>query len=207
LQVKLLIDSGANANEVGSPLIGSALHVACCGGDLHNQLEIVETLLKGSADPNCATYNEEGQLLAPPLGEYLWNAQRPHSPELINLILKYGGRVVMRTQNQDPLGILRSVVRVPFHERAIFTRLLEAGEGYNPLAIYRLTNLPQWTKDSILWTATRPLPLRHQARLVIRRILGQVLPDKVALLPIAPVLKDYILCQNKTLTHNVFHSN
>ncbi|OWA52632.1 putative Ankyrin-3 [Hypsibius exemplaris] len=204
--VKLLIDSGANVNDVGSPLIGSALHVACCGGDLRNQLEIVETLLKGSADPNCATFNEEGQLLAPPLGEYLWNIERPHRPEIVNLILKYGGRVVMRTQNQDPQGILRSVVRIPVSERDIFTRLLEAGEGYSPLAIYRLPNLSPWTKDTLLWSGTRPLPLRHQARLVVRRQLGQVLPEKVALLPIAPKLKEYILMQNITLSHNRYHS-
>ncbi|XP_055339772.1 ankyrin-3-like [Paramacrobiotus metropolitanus] len=207
--VKLLIDSGANVNEIGSPLIGSALHVACCGGDLHNQLQIVETLLQGSADPNCATFNEEGQLLAPPLGEYLWNLRpnRPHLPELVNILLKYGGRVVMRTQNQDPLGILRSVVRIPFSERDLFLRLLEAGEGYNPVAIYRLTNVAAWSKDSLLWAATRPLPLRHQARLVVRRVLGTVLPDKVAQLPIAPSLKEYLLCQNKTLTYNKFFAD
>ena len=166
----------------------------------------METLLQGAADPNMVTYNEEGQLLAPPLGEYLFNTQKPHSPEVVSLLLKYGGRVVMRTQNQDPLGILRSVVRLPFAERDIFTRLLEAGEGYSPLAIYRLPNLAAWMKDSLLWAGTRPLPLRHQARLVLRRCMGRMLPNKVAPLPIMPRMKTYLLMQNKTLTHHQFHS-
>ena len=112
--VKLLLDAGADVNA-GSPIIGLPLHIAlsekvilchkltqcidlvllCSQVQIGNRFSITSLLLDRGADPNAITTDERGPLLKPPLGEFLNSVDDPE-PEIIELLLRYGARVILK---------------------------------------------------------------------------------------------------------------
>lgn len=189
--VRLLLEAGADAN-VSARVIGTPLHVACADGIPHCA-EILHLLLgKGKADPNLIVDSGDGgPNLRPVLAEYLASNENP-CPIVLNLLMRYGARVVMKTQFRHPLGILNSLTYAVSQGPQILL-LLEAAEGYDPLMIRRSSLLTPAQKSIILAMSSRPLSLRHQCRLAIRQFMGQLLPDRVNELPLPQILHRYLL--------------
>ncbi|XP_071441902.1 ankyrin repeat and SOCS box protein 16-like [Hetaerina americana] len=189
--VRLLLEAGANAN-IPARVIGTPLHVACADGIPHCA-EILHLLLGlGKADPNLIVDSGDGgPNLRPVLAEYLASNENP-CPIVLNLLMRYGARVVVKTQFRHPLGILNSLTHAP-NQGPQLLLLLEAAEGYDPLMIRRSSLLTPAQKSIILAMSSRPLSLRHQCRLAIRQRMGLSLPDKVHELPLPQILHRYLL--------------
>lgn len=175
--VQLLIESGADVNA-SSPLLGSPLHVACADS-IRNRYEILEMLLKSGANPNLKVYNDPEERtratqLRPVLVDYLASNENP-SLEIVQLLLTYGARVIMKTQFRDPDGILNSLHNVVSSARcdALFRLLVDASESFDPCMIRRNTVLTPEQKKLLLELASCPLSLRKQVRLFLRTFLGQ----------------------------------
>ncbi|XP_017783715.1 PREDICTED: putative ankyrin repeat protein RF_0381 isoform X2 [Nicrophorus vespilloides] len=171
--VSLLIRSGSNVN-CSSPIIGSPLHVASAD-NITNRLEILKMLLKVGADPNLKVFNDiydRNSQLRPVLVEYLASNENPNS-SVVTLLLQYGAKVVMKTQFRDPDGLLNSLhnVLTPNTEE-IFYLLLEASESFDPCMIRRNNVMNQKQKSYMLDLASKPLSLRRQTRLLLRRHYG-----------------------------------
>lgn len=192
--VRMLLDAGADVNA-GSPIVGSPLHLAL-SERCRDREALVRLLLERGADPNGLTYAESGgtPLVQPPLGEYLCGQEEEPRGALIRLLLRYGARVVLRPQTKDPLGILRAVRGL--HGEALDT-VLEAAEACPRAAVERsLLLLGPEAKEGLVALATRPQPLKHQARLCVRRMLGvgPELVDRALALDVLPnVLRRYLL--------------
>lgn len=174
--VKLLVDAGADVNR-SSPLIGSPLHVACAD-NVANRLEIMSLLLDTGADPNLKVYadDEEGDgnggQLRPVLAEYLASNEKP-TAAIVQLLLRYGARVVMKTQFRDPDGVLNCLHNIgPDVDQAVFFLLTEACESFDPCMIRRSQILSPDQKAAIAALASTPLTLRRQTRLFLRRLFG-----------------------------------
>ncbi|XP_046382660.1 putative ankyrin repeat protein RF_0381 [Ischnura elegans] len=189
--VRLLLEAGADAN-VPARVIGTPLHVACADGIPHCA-EILHLLLGvGKADPNLIVDSGDGgPNLRPVLAEYLASNENP-CPIVLNLLMRYGARVVVKTQFRHPLGILNSLTHAPTQGPQILL-LLEAAEGYDPLMIRRSPLLTPAQKSIILAMSSQPLSLRHQCRLAIRQYMGLSLPDKVHELPLPQILHRYLM--------------
>lgn len=117
-----------------SPIIGSPLHVACAD-NIPNRLQVLSMLLERGADPNLVIRSEEGLSLRPVLAEYVASNENP-SVQVVALLLKYGARVVIKTQFRDPHGILNSLQNTADKPRLLKT-LLEAAESFDPCMIKR----------------------------------------------------------------------
>ncbi|XP_028135453.1 serine/threonine-protein phosphatase 6 regulatory ankyrin repeat subunit C-like isoform X1 [Diabrotica virgifera virgifera] len=171
--VELLIKSGADVN-CSSPIIGSPLHVACAD-NIPNRFEIMTMLLEAGADPNLKVYSDEfdrNSQLRPVLVEYLASNERP-SVEVVHLLLRYGARVVMKTQFRDPDGMLNSLQNVISSNcPSIFFLLLESSESFDPCMIRRNTVLSPDQKSALLELSKYPLSLKRQVRLYLRKMLG-----------------------------------
>ncbi|CAG9831042.1 unnamed protein product [Diabrotica balteata] len=171
--VELLIKSGADVN-CSSPIIGSPLHVACAD-NIPNRFEILTMLLEAGADPNLKVYSDEfdrNSQLRPVLVEYLASNERP-SVEVVHLLLRYGARVVMKTQFRDPDGMLNSLQNVISNNcPSIFFLLLESSESFDPCMIRRNTILSAEQKSALLELSKYPLSLKRQVRLYLRKMLG-----------------------------------
>lgn len=152
-------------------------------------------LLERGADPNLKVYNDENDRssqLRPVLVEYVASNERP-SLAVVNLLLRYGARVVMKTQFRDPDGILNSLHNV-IESEAIFFLLLEACESFDPCMIRRNNVVTAEQKAKLLELARCPLTLRRQARVTLRRRMkGKRLIDGVQGLEIPRCLKKYLL--------------
>lgn len=195
--VRLLLDAGADVNA-GSPIVGSPLHLAL-SERCKDRESLVRLLLERGADPNGLTYAEPGgsPLVQPPLGEYLCGQEEEPRSALIRLLLRYGARVVLRPQSKDPLGILRSVHRL--RGDALDT-VLEAAETCSRPAVERsLLLLGPEAKEALLELAVTPQPLKHQARLSVRKILGvgPQLAKKALSLDVLPgALRRYLIYEH-----------
>lgn len=192
--VALLIQAGSNVN-CSSPIIGSPLHVACAD-NIQNRMEIMQMLLKKGADPNLKVYNDindRRSQLRPVLVEYLASNENP-SMAVVNLLIKYGARVVMKTQFRDPDGILNSLQNVvQTDSKGIFFLLLEACEAFDLCMIRRNVTLTQEWKDIIVEMAKSPLPLLNQTRLHMRKKMGRRLIDTVESFELPKTLNKYLL--------------
>ncbi|XP_063218720.1 poly [ADP-ribose] polymerase tankyrase-1-like [Bacillus rossius redtenbacheri] len=187
--IKLIIGAGANVNS-SSPIIGSPLHVACAD-NIPNRLQILQYLLYNGADPNMLIESDEGPPLRPVLAEYISSNEEP-CPQVINILLRYGAKVVIKTQFRDPHGILSSIQNLTQHH-VLFLTLLEAAESFDICMIRRSSYLTDNQKELLLEKAMNPLTLRHQLRLFMRRLIGLKLPKVVCELPIPKILHRYLL--------------
>jgi len=193
---RVLLDAGADVNS-GSPIIGLPLHIAL-SEKVENRRDIVALLLDRGADPNGITFDERGPLLKPPLGEY-FNANEEPDSDIIRLLLRYGARVIVKAQILDPQGILKSMYRLPAESDAMST-VLHAAESFSLPGIKRCTLLNEHQRSLLLASASNPLPLKHQARLLIRKLLGSgpFLLEKVQDISLPYFLQDYLLYKTKT---------
>lgn len=180
-----------------SPIIGTPLHVACAD-NIPNRYEILQMLLEQGADPNLKVYNDEldrTSQLRPVLVEYIASNEQP-SLAVVNLLLKYGARVVMKTQFRDPDGILNSLHHVAGagSNKGIFFLLLEACESFDLCMIRRNNVISLEQKGLLLELASCPLTLRRQVRLFLRKKLGgKELLEAVDGFEIPECLRKYLL--------------
>ncbi|XP_064214435.1 ankyrin-3 isoform X1 [Tribolium castaneum] len=193
--VELLIRSGANVN-CSSPIIGSPLHVACAD-NIPNRYDILQMLLKAGADPNLKVYNDlydHNSQLRPVLVEYVASNTNP-SLAVVNLLIRYGAKVVMKTQFRDPDGILNSLQNVISAKcDSIFFLLLEASESFDVCMIRRNSVITPEQKATLLELAKYPLSLRRQVRVFLRRLLGgNKLIDSVPSFELPKCLEKYLL--------------
>lgn len=90
-------------------------------------------------------------MLRPPLAELLASNENTSFEEL-RLLLRYGTRVVMKTQFRDPDGLLNYLGNV---SEAIFRALIEAADEFDPCMIRRNIHLTEQQKRIMLEKATR----------------------------------------------------
>lgn len=192
--VELLIRNGANVN-CSSPIIGSPLHVACAD-NIPNRYDIIKMLLEAGADPNLKVYNDaldHNSQLRPVLVEYLASNENPDLA-IVNLLLKYGSRVIMKTQFRDPDGVLNSLQNViAANCNGIFFLLLEACESFDTCMIRRNNVMTPEQKEVLLELAKYPLSLRRQVRLYLRKLLGRKLLTNIDQLELPKCLAKYLL--------------
>lgn len=135
--VELLIEFDADVNGGSQTTIGQPLHTALTQR-IENKREIVRLLLENGADPN--SLNTSNRNTGPPLHDYLHSirhcepsvapppgaggddqpaaacsaSSHQYGPdfEIIRMLLMYGARVILKTQSQNPLGLVRTLERV-----------------------------------------------------------------------------------------------
>lgn len=151
-------------------------------------------LLSYGADPNIRILSDTGHAyLRPPLAELLANSDTTTMEEL-QLLLKYGTRVCMRTQFRDPDGLLNCLRTIPYYSR-VFEALLETAESFDLAMIKRNLHLTDGQRKKLLQKAKSPVPLKALARTFIRQLFGSTLPEKVPCLFIPQTLRSYLLCE------------
>lgn len=189
--VRLLLNSGADVNT-GSPIIGAPLHIAL-SEKVENRMELVQILLEHGADPNVITMSDNGPLLKPPLGEYFNSVEIPDL-EVVQLLLRYGAKVILKAQLQHPLGILKTLHRLGLAP-GVFDAVVDASEAFNVASIKRSLLLSDDQRQSLLEHASQPLTLKRQSRVRLREWMGvgKELMKKISCLPIPRVLKMYLL--------------
>ncbi|XP_049824534.1 putative ankyrin repeat protein RF_0381 isoform X2 [Aethina tumida] len=192
--VQLLIQSGSNVNS-SSPIFGSPLHVASVD-NVPNRYEIIEMLLTAGADPNLKVYNDvldRNSQLRPVLVEYLASNEEL-SLAVVNLLIKYGSKVVMKTQFRDPDGMLNFLHNVMTSKNdGIFFLLLEACESFDVCMIRRNTVITPEHKMKLLELARHPQSLRRQVRQYLRKHLGRKIIHCVDDFEVPETLKKYLL--------------
>ncbi|UYV82594.1 hypothetical protein LAZ67_22000062 [Cordylochernes scorpioides] len=191
--VEFLIECGADVN-IGSPVIGLPLHIAL-SEKIENKYEIVKLLLENGADPNGVMVGEdEIVILRPPLGEYI-NSQEMPTLEVVCLLLKHGARVVLKTQQQSPLGILNTLHKIHLGANLeVMDLLLQTCDEYSLQAVERSSQIPSEHKRFILNFLKNPIPLKYLTRRLIRKKMF-ALPntlERIQQLPIPNYLKNFI---------------
>lgn len=153
-------------------------------------------LLSYGADPNVRIPSETGGSahLRPPLAELLANNDTTTVEEL-NLLLKYGARVCMRTQFRDPDGLLNCLKTTASYSH-VFESLLQTAESFDIAMIKRNLHLTDPQRKKLLQKAKTPIPLKAMVRTFYRKMFGRTLPAKVPLLFIPIELKSYLLCEH-----------
>lgn len=153
-------------------------------------------LLSYGANPNVRIPSETGGSahLRPPLAELLANSDTT-SVEELNLLLKYGARVCLRTQFRDPDGLLNCLRNTPSYSR-VFEVLLETAECFDIAMIKRNLHLSDHQRKKLLQKAKTPIPLKSMVRTFFRSLFGRTLPEKVPLLFMPVELKSYLLCEH-----------
>lgn len=152
-------------------------------------------LLSYGADPNVRIPSETGgsACLRPPLAELLANSDTTTLEEL-QLLLKYGARVCMRTQFRDPDGLLNCLRNVASYSR-VFEVLLESAESFDIAMIKRNLHLTDSQRRKLLEKAKSPIPLKAMARNYFRSTHNRSLPEVVPCLFIPETLRSYLLCE------------
>ncbi|XP_053621836.1 ankyrin repeat and SOCS box protein 2-like [Plodia interpunctella] len=190
--LQMLLSAGAQVNA-SSSVIGSPLHVAC-SDNITNRKEIIKILLESGADPNLKVYNDDDATqLRPALAEYLASAARPRAA-VVAALLRYGARVIMKTQFRDPDGILNHLQNVTADEyQHIFYQLLEAAEAFDLCMIKRNNILNPTQKQTLIERAKTPISLLAQCRIYLRRFFRTNLPHVVKNLEVPTTLHHYLL--------------
>ncbi|GFQ83319.1 ankyrin-1 [Trichonephila clavata] len=191
--VKLLIDSGADVN-LGSPIIGCPLHIAL-SEKVDNKVDIIKLLLDCGADPNAVSVCDDGPLIKPPIGEYFNSCDHP-TEDIVQLLLYYGAKVVLKSQIHHPLGILKSVHRLhPETHPEVLEVLLDAAESYSAASINRSLLLTDQQRNLLLKHALTPLSLKHILRIFIRNTfgVGPAVIKRIHCLPLPRLIKMYLL--------------
>ncbi|XP_076065022.1 uncharacterized protein LOC143039048 isoform X2 [Oratosquilla oratoria] len=187
--VKLLIEEGANVNS-STPIIGTPLHMACSEG-IPNRLDVIKLLLEKGANPNHVVTGEDGSPLRPALGEYLTSNDSP-DVQVVNILLKYGAKVVMQSQNRDPQGILNSLPNLMKHPDVLIT-LLEAAQKFDLAIIRNSSFIDDDQREFFLKVGQSPMPLKHITRVFLRQNLGGNLPTRIDDLELPAIMKKYLL--------------
>lgn len=158
------------------------------------QLPTEQMLLSYGADPNIRIRGETGNVyLRPPVAELLANADITTMEEL-QLLLKYGARICMRTQFRDPDGLLNCLKAVPYYSH-VFAALMEAAECFDIAMIKRNLHLTEGQRKRLLGKARTPIPLLSMCRTHFRQLFGRTMPEMVPALVIPQTLKSYLLCE------------
>lgn len=86
--------TGADVNNT-SPVLGSALHVACAD-NVTNRVDVVRLLLEAGANPNVIVTTEDGIMLPCVLYEYInANGHKDDLPrDVVDLLLRHGALVL-----------------------------------------------------------------------------------------------------------------
>lgn len=135
---------------------------------------MVDLLLEAGADPNAITTDARGPLLKPPIGEY-FNATEQPEAAIIRKLLKYGAQIVVKAQVHNQIGILKVLNRLELEkDEEVIDLILEAAESFNIAGIKRCTLLNEELRKRILAIATKPQPLLHQCRLLVRKLLTKL---------------------------------
>lgn len=159
-------------------------------------------LLSYGADPNIRIPSEAGgnAYLRPPLAELLANSDTTSMEEL-QLLLRFGARVCMRTQFRDPDGLLNCLRNVPYYSR-VFEVLLESAESFDIAMIKRNLHLTDGQRKKLLQKAKTPIPLKAMARNFFRAQFGRLLLEKVPCLFIPDTLRSYLMCERHWIQWN-----
>ncbi|XP_062535064.1 putative ankyrin repeat protein RF_0381 isoform X1 [Armigeres subalbatus] len=192
--VRILLENGANVNRC-SPIIGSPLHVACADNIPH-RVEIMKMLLSYGADPNVRVVGDiaTNAILRPPLAELI-ASNDDVKPEELRLLMKFGARVILKTQFRDPDGLLNCLTNMN-HKSDSFRIILEAAEEFDPCMIRRNQQLNDDQRMLLLERATIPIPLKSRLRAHFRRLFGRNLPEFVPSLFIPRELQSYLLYEH-----------
>ncbi|CAH1642203.1 unnamed protein product [Spodoptera littoralis] len=155
---------------------------------------VLQILLESGADPNLKVYNDEDATqLRPALAEYLASNPEP-SAEIVALLLRYGARVIMKTQFRDPDGILNHLQNVTSEEyQHIFYLLLEAAEAFDLCMIKRNNTVTATQKEVLIHRAKTPISLLAQTRIFLRRYFKTMLVDVIPDMEIPKILHQYLL--------------
>lgn len=150
-------------------------------------------LLSYGANPNLRVLGEldNSTLLRPPLAELLASNEHITFDE-VNLLLRYGARVVMKTQFRDPDGLLNCLANV---SQPLLQKLIDCAEEFDPCMIRRNNYLTEEQKEMLLAKSAKPLSLKALCRSNFRRMLGRSLPESVPDLLVPVTLRKYLLCE------------
>uniref|UniRef100_A0A8W7PDH5 SOCS box domain-containing protein n=1 Tax=Anopheles coluzzii TaxID=1518534 RepID=A0A8W7PDH5_ANOCL len=157
---------------------------------------VQKMLLFYGADPNIRVVGDvaTNAILRPPLAELL--ASNEHvTPQELHLLLRYGARVILKTQYRDPDGLLNCLSNL-HHESAAFRIILDAAEEFDPCMIRRNQQLTDEQRDLLVERASVPRKLKSQIRAHYRRLFGRNLGEFVPPLFIPSELKSYLLYEH-----------
>ncbi|KAA0194229.1 Ankyrin repeat domain-containing protein [Hyalella azteca] len=185
--INILLDHDINSS---TSLVGSVLHMAC-SEKVHNRLEVMELLLDRGADPNIVVPGLDGSPILPPLGDYL-AASDEHDPSVINLLLKYGAEVILKSSQTSPLGLLGCLSSLREHP-LMLEELLEGAQQFDLHLIRHTSLLDTEQRRLCLEVAGSPLPLRHISRIAIRHDSATSRPESVLKMALPSVISKYLL--------------
>lgn len=187
--INLLLDAGADIN-CSTTLVGSVLHMAC-SEKIANRLEVLELLLSRGANPNIIVAGLDGSPILPPLGDYL-AASDDHDADVINLLLRYGAEVIMKSPQTSPLGLLNCVSALS-EQPLLLEELLEGAQQFDLGLIKYTSLLGKEERRLCLEVARSPLSLRHLSRICIRHETATARPESVIQMNIPSIISKYLL--------------
>jgi len=148
-------------------------------------------LLEAGADPNLVVISDDGMPLKTPLGEYL-SCNTELDRTVIRLFLKFGAKIVLKSQFRDPHGILNCLENLS-QDDELLRETLATAEDFDPPIIRRCAALSSSQKEYVLSLSRNPRSLKHQTRIFLRQQLGKELPKCVDKLDLPRILVQYLL--------------
>jgi hypothetical protein len=150
-------------------------------------------LLSYGSNPNVRVYGEmdTNATLRPPLAELLVSNENVQLEE-VQLLLKFGARVIMKTQFRDPDGLLNCLNNLTY-DHPVFQLLLDASEEFDPCMIRRNQQITVKQRSALLEKSSKPLSLTQISRSFFRKYFGSKMPESVPQLEIPHMLHKYLL--------------